>query len=142
MSGDLVTLAGQISPYVTAAVGAYGAAVLGRVQDESADATVVWGRRLLQRIFGISDEDDQAPEAVRDLAATPDDLDVQAALRLQIRKVLAADPALAEEIRQMLARAATVPNTSAIASGSRSVAAGQDITAPVTTGDNSSITMH
>ncbi|MEV7012560.1 hypothetical protein [Streptosporangium sp. NPDC051022] len=40
MSGDPASLAHAVSPYVTAAVGAYGGAVLARANEEAADATV------------------------------------------------------------------------------------------------------
>lgn len=51
------------------AVGAYGVAVLARANEEAADATVGWGRVLLQRIFGVIPEGEEAPEAIAELAA-------------------------------------------------------------------------
>ncbi|MEV7012266.1 hypothetical protein [Streptosporangium sp. NPDC051022] len=105
MSGDLVSLAHEVSPYVTAAVSAYGAAVLARAQEDAADATVGWGRRILQRIFGIQAEEDAVPDEVAELADDPDNTDLQAALRVQIRKLLAADPQLAAEVAQMVEQA-------------------------------------
>ena len=102
MSGDLVTLVSDLSPYVTAAVSAYGGAVLAKTQEEAADVTVSWGRKILQRIFGVSAE---VPEAVADLVAEPEDEDLQAALRARIRKLLAADAGLAAEVEQMLGQA-------------------------------------
>ena len=52
MAGEIATLVTDATPYVTAALGAYGGAVLTKVQDDAADATVGIGRRLLQRVFG------------------------------------------------------------------------------------------
>ena len=52
MGGDAAALAAEATPYVSAAVGAYGGAVLARLRDDAADATVGLGRRLLQRMFG------------------------------------------------------------------------------------------
>jgi hypothetical protein len=52
MAGDLVTLAAEAVPYASAALGAYGGAVLVKVRDDLADKTVGVGVRLLQRIFG------------------------------------------------------------------------------------------
>ncbi|WP_433222132.1 hypothetical protein [Microtetraspora malaysiensis] len=138
MSGDLVTLVNELSPYVLPAVGAYGAAVLAKSQEEAADATVGWGRKILQKIFGIKEADEELPDEVAELAASPDDADLQAVLRVRIRKALEADPELAEEIRRMLREAASSGHTTVTASG-RGVAAGRDITGPVTTGDNSPI---
>ncbi|GAA3110089.1 hypothetical protein [Streptosporangium carneum] len=102
MSGDLAALAGEVSPYVTAAVGAYGAAVLTRAQQDAADATVGWGRRILQRIFGVDPAEDEVPPAVAELAEDPDDADLQAALRVRIRRMLAADPRLAADVAEMV----------------------------------------
>ncbi|MGH3615335.1 MAG: DUF5615 family PIN-like protein [Pseudonocardia sp.] len=105
MSGDLVALMNEMSPYLTAAVSAYGGAVLTRVQEDSADATVGWGRRILQRIFGTDPAEDRVPIALRELADDPTDADLQAALRVQIRKALAADEELAVEVIRMLTAA-------------------------------------
>ncbi|GLX96755.1 hypothetical protein Hesp01_47050 [Herbidospora sp. NBRC 101105] len=44
-------------------------AVLARANQDAADAIVKWGRKLLQRIFGVTAENQDAPEAVADLAA-------------------------------------------------------------------------
>jgi hypothetical protein len=132
MSGDLALLAGEISPYVTAAVGSYGGAVLAAARDQAADATVGLGRRMLQRIFGVRDSGD-VPQAVAELAAAPADQDLQAALRVEIRRILGADGRLADELREMMASGAAIQVT---ASGNRSIAA-QSISGVAMTGDNS-----
>jgi hypothetical protein len=134
VSGELATLAVDVSPYVPATVGAYGTAVLVRVRDEAADATVGLGRRIMHRIFGTRSPGD-VPEAVADLAADPGDPDLQAALRVEIRRILATDPALVSEVRSMLAEAPTVAVT---ASGERSIAA-YVITGIASTGDDTTI---
>jgi hypothetical protein len=140
MSGDVVSLAAEMSPYMSAAVGAYGGAVLAKVRDDAADATVGLGRRLLQRIFGPRAEGEPLPEPLQDLAADPQDGDAVAALRLQIRKFLAADPDLEAEVRVMLAGAGAGAGAgvSVTASGERSIAA-QAITGIAATGDNTTI---
>lgn len=130
-----MSLAGEVSPYVTAAVGVYGGAVLAAVRDQAADATVALGRRMLQRIFGTRAAG-EVPEPVADLAADPGDPDLQAALRVVIAEMLAADADLAGDLRGMLAGAPTVTVT---ASGERSIAA-QSITGVAATGDNTTIT--
>jgi hypothetical protein len=131
VDGELAVLVGQVSPYVTAAVGAYGSTVLAKVNDEAAGATVGLGRRMLQRIFGSRGAGD-APHAVADLAADPNDPDLQAALRVAIRKVLAVDTELAADLRAMLAADARVTVT---ASGERSIAAHTINGAAATGGD-------
>ena len=135
MDSELAVLANEVSPYVTAAIGAYGGAVLARARDQAADATVGLGRRILQRIFGTRDAV-QVPQPVADLAADPDDPDLQAALRVAIRKALATDAGLAGEVRTMLADASSVTVT---ASGERSIAA-QSVTGVASTGDGATIT--
>jgi hypothetical protein len=42
MGGDVASLAAEMTPYLSAAVGAYGGAVLARVRDDAADARLVW----------------------------------------------------------------------------------------------------
>ena len=134
MDSELAVLIGEVSPYVTAAVGAYGGAVLAKANDQAADATVGLGRRILQRIFGSCAVGD-APQPVADLAADPGDPGLQAALRVAIRKMLASDAELAGDLRGMLAGAGPVTVT---ASGERSIAA-QSITGVASTGDDAAI---
>lgn len=105
MDTEVATLAADVVPYVSAAAAAYGGAVLAKVRDDAADATVGLGRRLLQRIFGVRDEGEPVPEAVADVVADPADEDALAALRLAVRKALAADAGLYGEVREMLAQA-------------------------------------
>lgn len=136
MGGDLATLAAEVSPYVTAAVGAYGGAVLARAQEDAADVTVEWGRRILQRIFGVKDTPEEIPEAVVDLAGDPSSEDFQAALRVRIAKMLATDAALAEEVRGLLAQAASGVTVTAV--GERSIAA-HTISGAAITGNNNTI---
>jgi hypothetical protein len=98
----------EMTPYISAAVSAYGGAVLARARDEAADATIGLGRRLLQKIFGHQDEAEPLPGPLADLAGDPQDSDALAAVRLTVRKTLEADPALAAEVRAMLAGAGGV----------------------------------
>ncbi len=105
MSGDVASLAAEAMPYASAAVAAYGGAVLARVQDGAADSTVALGRRLLQRVFGRRAGGEQLPGPLADLVSAPGDEDVLAAVRLAIRKALAADPGLEAEVRSMMAAA-------------------------------------
>jgi hypothetical protein len=48
---DVAELAGEVTPFVTAAIGAYGSAVITKAEDlvvdEAADSTVGLGRRIL-----------------------------------------------------------------------------------------------
>jgi tetratricopeptide (TPR) repeat protein len=102
MAGDVASLAAQISPYISAAVGAYGGAVLAKVRDDAASATVGLGRRLLQRIFGSHSTEDALPGPLQDLVNDPNDIDALAALRFAIKKKFDADTALVNDIRSIL----------------------------------------
>jgi len=77
-----------------------------------------------------------AQEAVQDVATAPDDADAQAALRLQLKKLLAEDQALAAEVTQLWEEAMAVGVT-VIASGERSVAAQKIEGSIIVTGDQS-----
>src|SRR5215475_9644952 len=135
MSGDVVSLAAEVMPYASAAVGAYGGAVLTKVRDEAADATVGLGSRLLQRIFGTRQTGEPLPEPLADVATDPYDEDATAALRLAVRKALAASPDLQTEVQDLLAQT----KLHIMASGERSVAA-QVVSGIVVTGDDATIT--
>jgi hypothetical protein len=134
MDTDLV---GAVVPYVTAAVAAYGTAVVDRVRDAAADATadatVGAGRRLLRRMLRLDQPtraaDQAVSAAVADLAQQPEDADRVAALRVQLRKALAADPGLAADLAALLPTGTTFT-----ASGARSVAV-QNNSGIVQTGD-------
>ncbi|WP_219825969.1 hypothetical protein [Nonomuraea typhae] len=119
-------------PYVSAAVGAYGAAVLAKTQEAAAQSTVGLGTRILQRLFGRGDAASQA--AIGELAEHPGDADYVAALRLVIRRALEAEPALAAEIRAMLPVGPSVS-----ASGARSVAVGGSNSGLIITGDDARV---
>jgi hypothetical protein len=134
VDSDVAALAAQITPYMSAAAAAYGGAVLAKVRDDAADATVGLGRRLLQRIFGTRKDSDPLPEPLADVLTDPSDVDAIVALRLAVRKALAADSELRADVQGMLAAG----GVSIVAQGERSIAA-QHIGVAVT-GDNATIT--
>jgi len=134
MSGDVASLATEITPYVSAAATAYGGAVLAKVRDDAANATVGLGRRVLQRVFGTRADGDDLPSPLQDVVTDPMDVDALAALRLYLRKVLASDAQLEAEVREMLAASGVMVT----ASGERSISA-QLISGIANTGDNPTI---
>ena len=76
-----------------------------------------------------------AQEAVKDAAAAPQDEDAQAALRLQLKKILAEDETLAAEVAHLWEEAEAASVT-VIASGERPVAIGGDVSgSTIVTGD-------
>ena len=105
MSTELAALAAESMPFVAAAVSAYGGAVLAQAKDEVADATVGWGRKLLQRIFGSRRAGEALPAVLAEVIDRPGDQDYLGALRLAIRKALEADAALAKDVGAILAQA-------------------------------------
>jgi hypothetical protein len=105
MSGDTAWLAAEMTPYISAAVSAYGEAVLTGVPDDVADPTVGLGRRLQLRVFGFRDARNPLPTPLVNLAADPHNKHALAAVRLMVRVELAAEPALAAEVRSLLAGA-------------------------------------
>jgi hypothetical protein len=116
MDVDVAQTAAAVVPFVVATAVAYGTQTLDKLRDVASDATVALGQRLLGRL--LSRDRPALTSAVQDLAAGPADEDAAAAVRLQVRKALADDPALAAEIAGMLA-AQTIHLE---ASGERSVA--------------------
>ncbi|GIJ81464.1 hypothetical protein [Micromonospora phaseoli] len=133
-----VDIAAAALPYLTAAVGAYGGAVLQRVQattaEVAADSTVAVGRRIIERLTKRPERATDVESAIEDLADDPHDPDASAALRLQLRKLFAADPEFAAEISQVIG----VPGAAFTASGERAVSA-QEISGVVITGDSAHV---
>jgi hypothetical protein len=129
---DPAALAHEIAPFITAAVGAYGAAVLTGAEDQAADATISFGRRLIRRLTRDGATARPLAGAVSQLAASPADEDLRAYLRVTLRQVLQSDPELAAEIAQWPRPCPA--GVSVLASGSRSVAA-YAVSGMIVTGD-------
>jgi hypothetical protein len=70
---------------------------------------------------------ESAKEAVKDVAKAPEDADSQAALRIQLKKILDADPALATAIAQILEYADSIAGTRVVqtVSGNQNQVIGQ-----------------
>ena len=91
-----------------------------------------------------------AEEALQDVKAAPQDADAQAALRLQLKKALAADAGFMAAVVRLLEQAeaeaagqqisltgsgAIAVGDGAVAAGERGVAIGGDVKGPIITGD-------
>ncbi|MCH0562660.1 MULTISPECIES: hypothetical protein [unclassified Streptomyces] len=124
VSAEIVQWAEQAGPAVTAAVSAYGAAVLTRAQDAAADATVGLGQRVLQMVWRRRDAAGRAElERVVDEAADErSEAYTTAVLGRLLRRALQDDPGLREELAALLPAPAAGPVT-ITASGERSIAA-------------------
>jgi tetratricopeptide (TPR) repeat protein len=104
VSGDPISVAAEMMPYVSAAVSADGGAVLAQVRDDAADATVRLGGRLLRRVFGARSPEEPLPEPLAALVAAPDDPDALATLRRALGEELSASPVLAGDVSQRIQR--------------------------------------
>ncbi|NEB00360.1 hypothetical protein [Streptomyces sp. SID13726] len=137
MSAEIVQFVGQAGPYLTAALGAYGAGVLTRTENAAVDATANVGRRMLQSLWRRRDEQGRAEleAAVQDAAEEDGDGDAAAALRQQFRRALREDAELLRELVALLPAGAG--QVTVTASGERSIAA-QTIGTAIT-GDNTTL---
>ncbi len=108
VSMEIVELVEQATPYLSAALTAYGAAVLHRAEDEAVGAAVEGtaglGQRILQLVWRRRDEEGQAAleGAVQTAAEEPDDTDAAGALRHQLKRALLDDAELARELAALL----------------------------------------
>jgi hypothetical protein len=141
---DPITIAAAATPFLLKAVEALGDKVWDKTSDAAADEAAGFGRRLLARLLRRSDGPDADPDAdtgsdtgsdvvavagardqagvaraVHDLVTAPGDQDLQAALRLAVRRLLAADPVLMAEVADMVAQ-----HTPAQQAGDRSILLG------------------
>jgi hypothetical protein len=134
MSAEIAVLMEQVGPYLTAALGAYGGAVLTRAEDAAVDASANLGRRILHTVWRRRGEAEQSAleSAVHDAAEDTEDADAAAALRQQVKRALRDDADLRRELVGLLPEpSGTVTIT---ASGTRAIAAHSIGTA--ITGDN------
>jgi hypothetical protein len=94
-----------------------------------------WAKELWAKIRPKVEAKSAALEAAHDVAQTPEDNNAQAALRMQFKKLLTEDEALAGEVAQWLEKAKAA-GISVTASGERSVAIGGDVNGSnIVTGD-------
>ncbi|MFF7924932.1 hypothetical protein ACFZDP_27765 [Streptomyces mirabilis] len=124
MSAEIVQLVEHAGPYLTTAVGAYGAAVLTRVEDTAADATVTLGQRILRAVWRRGDEAGRAEleQVVNEAADERDESYSAAVLGRLLRRALQEDAGLRAELSAMLP-APTAGSVTITASGDRSIAA-------------------
>jgi hypothetical protein len=127
-AGEIATLVTDATPYLTAALTAYGTAVLSKVRDDAADAAVGVGRRLLQRVFGRRKDGEPMPVLLAGAVSAPDDTDALGALRLAIRRELAADPKMLADVREILASVQTTVHAPVIHSGRDTYYSARDMT--------------
>jgi hypothetical protein len=98
-----------------------------------------WGKSLWSKLKPKVEAKPAALEAAQDVAQAPEDEDLQAVLRVQLKKLLTEDQSLADEVSRWLeqGKAAGITVT---ASGERSVAIGGDAKgSTIVTGDRNKV---
>jgi len=104
-----------------------------------AGQSLEWVKSLWTKLKPEVEAKPAALEAAQDVARAPEDEDLQAALRVQLKKLLTEDQSLAEEVSRWLdqGKAAGITVT---ASGERSVAIGGDVKgSTIVTGDQNKV---
>src|SRR5438477_939322 len=133
---DLTGLAAQL----VAALGPAVPMLLGKVADGLAQGAqqdaVDLAKTLWARLRPSIDARPAAHEAVEDVAEDPSNEDARAALRQQLRKLLAENPDMQRDLAGILSQAESrgVPSLHVEASGARSVALGGNNLGSITTG--------
>lgn len=131
LAGSLTTALVPLLPYLLKA---------GEKAAEETGKTVAgqsweWAKSLWTKLKPTVEAKPAALEAAQDVAQSPGDEDLQATLRVQLKKVLTEDQSLAEEVSRWLeqGRAAGI-NVAAM--GKRSVAIGGNVnSSTIVTGD-------
>src|SRR5262245_58360753 len=88
-----------------------------------ANQSLEWGKSLWSKLKPKVEAKPAALEAAQDVAQSPQNQDLQAALRVQLNKLLTEDQSLAEEVGRWLDQGKAAGNI-VTASGERSVAIG------------------
>jgi hypothetical protein len=133
LAGQLVQVLSPFLPYLVKAGEDLGTRAGQQLEATGWDlASKLWGR-----LGSKVDARPAAREAAADLAAQPDDADAQAALRVQLKKLLADEPDLQQELAALLKEAGAAGTTTTVTvSGDRAVGIGRDVRgSTIITGD-------
>ncbi len=98
---DAATLTAFLAPVLPFLLKVGSKAAEGAMQQVGVDT---WGKAkaVWEKLRPKVEEKEAAKEAAEDVAAAPDDEDLQAALRVQLKKILEKNEALAKEIAQLM----------------------------------------
>jgi hypothetical protein len=129
-------LAAILTPFLPQLIKS-GQAIAEGVADQVDKQKSSLAEALWARLFPKVSSAPAADEAVKDAAANPEDADYQAALRIQLRKLLTDDTELAGDLQGLLERAKGDAGTVNVsAGGERSVAVGGSVQgSTIVTGD-------
>ncbi|OUC14741.1 MAG: hypothetical protein B0A82_10440 [Alkalinema sp. CACIAM 70d] len=107
---DPATLTAFLTPFLPTLIKLGGKALEGAVAKSGETAGTKLTESALkkagaiwEKLFPKLEAKEAAKEAVTDVAKAPTDDDAQAALRLQLKKILESDPSLAEAIAKIMA---------------------------------------
>lgn len=102
-----------------------------------ANQSLEWGKSLWSKLKSKVEAKPAALEAAQDVAHAPEDEDLHAALRVQLKKLLTEDQSLAEEASRWLEQGKAAGIT---ASGDRSIAIGGNVkSSTIVTGDGNTV---
>ena len=140
---EIAALAAALVPFLVKG----GEKLAEMVAEKLGDAGFEGAKGVWERLRRAIAREPAAEVAVRDLAAAPQDADYQAALRVQLKKLLAADKDLAEQLARALEAppqggyraelhgdGAIAQGTGAVAAGKGGVAVGGDVHGGITLG--------
>lgn len=102
LASELARILGPYLPYLVETGKTVGGKAVEEVGKKAGGEAFDGAKRVWKRLRGKVEETPRAAEAVRDLAEDPEDADLQAAVRVQLRKILAADPGLVGEMAKLL----------------------------------------
>jgi len=135
LPAQLVQLLAPYLPYLLKGVKLAGHEAARKLGEKADEGGFEQAKALWDKLRPKVEARPAALEAAQDVAAHPDDEDALAALRLQLKKLLAEDDSLAQELARLLPQSGPAGQT-VIASGERSVAIGRDASGNVIiTGD-------
>jgi len=139
LPAQLVQYLAPFLPYLLKGVKLAGQEAAKKLGEKASEQGFDHAKALWEKLRPKVEAKPAALEAVQDVATRPDDEDALAALRLQLKKLLAEDEALAQELAHLLAQARPAGQT-VTASGNRSVAIGGSVSGSViVTGDRNKI---
>jgi len=130
LSTQLVQLLAPFLPYLVKGLKLAGQEAAKKLGEKAGEQGFEQAKTLWEKLRPKMEARPAALEAAQDAAAHPDDEDALAALRLQLKKLLAEDQALAQELARLLEQTRPAGQT-VIASADRSVAIGGNVSGSV-----------
>jgi len=121
LASSLTTALVPLLPYLLKA-GEKAAEETGK---KAVDQSLEWAKLIWTKLKPGVEAKPAALEAAQDVAHAPEDKDLQATLRVQLKKLLTADQSLAEEVSRWLEQGKAAGNTVTV-SGERNIAIGGD----------------